>query len=228
MELACWLAIVPSLRRRNASSTIHFGYGGFLIDENGKMKKTITVILIFAFVAGCAVAPATKPLSPVDQYWINRTKAEAAEKSKHVEVETVVNKTSGDPVLTPKKESAKPAEPDSRTPIERYHGDTAGSLAMCKEQFRYFTLTGTREALNDFSNCTHEGENKAKESLKSALKTIKLTKAQDALKSYHVAFMTALKGLWADTEETKIGYEQRQRALYEKVTEAWERFNIEN
>lgn len=57
--------------------------------------------------------------------------------------------------------------------------------------------------------------------------TVKKEKAREALKSYHVAFITALEGIVPGFDEMKIAYQQRQQALSDKVTEAWSRFQIE-
>ena len=56
---------------------------------------------------------------------------------------------------------------------------------------------------------------------------VKKAKAQEALKTYHVAFVSAIEGLTPGYVERKIDYEQRQQALEGKATEAWARFEIE-
>jgi hypothetical protein len=56
---------------------------------------------------------------------------------------------------------------------------------------------------------------------------VKKPKAQETLKSYHVAFVTALGGISPGIDERRVSYEQRQQALKDKVTEAWARFEVE-
>lgn len=122
-------------------------------------------------------------------------------------------------------------EPDSRTPLERYEGDTYFALVMCKSKLRIALLyaeSGTQQnEKSDYEGCIASGKSKAKASLVQALRTVKKTKAQEALKSYHVAFVSALEGLRPGADERKINYEQRQQSLEGKVTEAWARFEIE-
>jgi hypothetical protein len=123
-------------------------------------------------------------------------------------------------------------EPDKRTPLDRYQGDTQYPLLMCKLTLR-LALAKTEGGVqqddkSDYSGCIAKGKETAKASLDKALRTVKKVKAQEALKSYHVAFVGALEGIRPGNDERKINYEQRQQALEGKVTEAWARFEIEN
>lgn len=166
---------------------------------------------------GCTQTPVQTPVqsgnSPVMQYWINRGKAEA--KQKAIENQKAI----------PVKVAAE--KPDNRPPIERYHGDTGFAIEMCKELFKLATLTSQKSDFDTFANRLSDEKTKSKESLKKALDTVKKAKAKEALKTYHVAVMSALGGIIAGLDERKIDYEQRQQALEGKVTEAWERFEIE-
>jgi len=175
-----------------------------------KNKIIVTSVLL---IMGCAQTPVQAPVpaqsgnSPVMQYWINRGKAEANQKAI--------------------SEKVAAEKSDNRTPIERYRGDTAFALAMCKELFRRAILTSQKTDFETFSNRLSAEKEKSKESLKKALETVKPPKAKEALKTYHVAVMSALASIFAGLDERKIDYEQRQQALEGKVTEAWERFEIE-
>lgn len=121
--------------------------------------------------------------------------------------------------------------PDKRTPLERYNGDGHFSLVMCKLSLRLALskaeLGEAQDEKSDYAGCIEHGKATAKENLVKALRTLKKSKAQESLKSYHVAFVTALEGIRPGSDERKINYEQRQQALEGKLTEAWARFEVE-
>jgi hypothetical protein len=80
---------------------------------------------------------------------------------------------------------------------------------------------------SNYTGCIEDGKKDAKQNLESALKSLKKPKAKEALKSYHVAFVTAIDGINPGMDERKISYEQRQQSLDGKLTEAWARFEVE-
>jgi flagellar basal body-associated protein FliL len=186
------------------------------------MKNKIMIMVVVLLIEGCAQTPVQTPVpsqsgnSPVMQYWINRGKAEANQKA-------IANQKANSVKIVNKATE----EPDNRPPIERYHGDTSFALAMCKELFKTAILTRQKSDLETFTNRLSDEKTKSKESLAKALETVKNAKAKEALKTYHVAVMSALASIFSGLDERKINYEQRQQALEDKVTEAWERFEIE-
>jgi hypothetical protein len=122
-------------------------------------------------------------------------------------------------------------EPDSRTPLARYHEDSQFALVKCKLTFKLAIARADvgvqQDEMSDYSACIAKGKMTAKTNLDKALRTVKKLKAQEALKTYHVAFVTAVEGIRPGGDERKMNYEQRQQALEGKVTEAWARFEIE-
>ncbi|MDM4767277.1 hypothetical protein [Pelomonas sp. SE-A7] len=126
---------------------------------------------------------------------------------------------------------AETAEPDTRSPLDRYQGDSQFSMLMCSMTVKMAATTGsgpsTGDEKTDYVACVSKGKATAKANFESALKTLKKPKAREALKSYHVALVAALEGIKPGTDERKISYEQRQQALEQKMTEAWARFEIE-
>jgi hypothetical protein len=120
---------------------------------------------------------------------------------------------------------------DKRTPLERYRGDTQFALMMCKISLRLALAVaaggGQQDNKSDYASCITENKASAKLTLDKALRTVKKSKAQEALKSYHVAFSTAIEGIRPGADERKMSYEQRQQSLEEKLTEAWARFETE-
>ena len=122
-------------------------------------------------------------------------------------------------------------EPDNRTPLERYQGDGEFSLLMCKISLRMAldraALGEQQDEKSDVAGCIEKGKSTTKKSLELALRTVRKAKAKEALKSYHVSFVGALKGIRPGSDERKISYEQRQQTLKGKLTEAWARFEVE-
>jgi len=122
-------------------------------------------------------------------------------------------------------------KPDEGTPLERYQGDAGRALFMCKLTLHLATAKAEagrpQDEDSDYSGCIRRGLITAKGNLDRALRTIKKAKGQEALKSYHVAFVSALEGIRPGDSERKISYEQRQQALEGKLTEAWARFEVE-
>lgn len=124
-----------------------------------------------------------------------------------------------------------------RTPIEVYRGDTSFELMQCTLKYKLAAANarlsdagGTPAAGgedSDFAGCIRSGERSARSSFDKAFGTLRKPQAREALKAYHVAFVTALKGIAPGMDERRLSYEQRQQALQDKVTEAWARFELE-
>jgi hypothetical protein len=130
----------------------------------------------------------------------------------------------------------KKSEKDTRTPIEIYKADTYSSLLNCRLMLKIWLLTvggGTgyeeeaEKKKTEYITCMRDGRTSGKTAMDAALKTVKKPKAKEALKTAHVAFITALDGIFPATDERKINYAQRQSALDDKLNEAWARFEVE-
>ena len=142
------------------------------------------------------------------------------------------------PLLAVTLNAAAAEEPDKRPPIDKYYSNSSFQLTICKATFKLAqsqaelataggTVKETPGVSSDFRGCIANGKAEAKANLDKALRTVKKAKAQEALKAYHVAFVTALEGIVPGSAERRISYEQRQQALEGKVTEAWARFEVE-
>ena len=81
---------------------------------------------------------------------------------------------------------------------------------------------------SDVQGCISKGKTEAKTSFNKALRTIRKPAAKEALKNYHVAFVTALEGLLPGTQEPKFVYEQRQQTLKSRLAETWAKYELEN
>jgi hypothetical protein len=53
-------------------------------------------------------------------------------------------------------------EPDNRTPIERYRGNSWASLEMSRLKFNTFMLTNAKSDLDEFYSEVEKGEKKSK------------------------------------------------------------------
>lgn len=122
-------------------------------------------------------------------------------------------------------------EPDESTPVEYYKEAGKFSLIRCNLFLSSARITAesgkAQDEKSDYAGCIEHEKATAKKNLVKALRTLKKSKAQESLKSYHVAFVTALEGIRPGSNEREISYEQRQQALKEKLTEAWARFEVE-
>ena len=122
-------------------------------------------------------------------------------------------------------------EPDKRSPIDRYRGDTVYTLMMCQISF-YNAQTNAmvdkaQDQASDYESCIEKGKGTTKLAFDAALRTIRKPAAVEALKAHHVAFVTALQGIRPAVEERKGAYRQRQQVLEERLTATWARIEIE-
>lgn len=121
--------------------------------------------------------------------------------------------------------------------LKTYRGSTEFGLADCRGTFllaqanaKHVAATGRSAASaadTDVGQCIEGNSSKAKDKLASALESLKTEDAKKALKAYHVAFVTALRGIDPGSAERQISYDQRQQALRDKVNEAWAAFELE-
>ncbi len=122
-------------------------------------------------------------------------------------------------------------EKDTRNPVDKYHGDAFFYSLTCKLSFQIAMskrqLSQPSDEKDDYRACITKGKTASKQNLDAALKTVKKPNAKEALKTYHVALVSALEGINPGSDERKINYEQRQQNLEGKMTEAWARFEIE-
>lgn len=120
---------------------------------------------------------------------------------------------------------------DKKSAIERYHEATQNSIGSCKLSLILAQMNAQMgspdDEKSDYEKCIKDGKTSAKADLKLALKTLKNAAAKDALKSYHVAFVSALEGITPSAGELKVSYDARQNMLSAKVNEAWTRFELE-
>ena len=123
------------------------------------------------------------------------------------------------------------AESDKGSALERYQVHTEGFLMLCPVRFQLAEGRAERGMEQDqesnYQGCIAEGKATARSNLDKALRAEKKSKARDALKSYHVAFVAALEGIRPGVGERSINYDRRQQIFRDKVNEAWARFEVE-
>lgn len=116
-------------------------------------------------------------------------------------------------------------------PIDKFKGDSYFWQMMCTNAFSLAQLrteTATpQDAQSDWKKCISDGESAAKANYQAAMKIVRKKAAIEALKSAHVATLSALRGIAQDSEERRIVYVQRQGSLRAKADEAWLRFDVE-
>ena len=120
---------------------------------------------------------------------------------------------------------------DSRSPTDRYRGDSIYTLMMCRiAVFSAETdrIAGTaRSELSDYVSCINRARQSNKANLDIALRSTSTVKVQEALKSYHVVLSVALEAVTRSEYERTDAYERRQRSNDERLTEAWARVEVE-
>jgi hypothetical protein len=121
------------------------------------------------------------------------------------------------------------ANDSNQTPLDKYRSSTESGLGLCSAIFSIQSkLADDGQPMKDnTAQCITTVKAKAVTNFKAAILTVKKDKAQEALKTYHVAFISAIEGITPGLDEPRIIYQQRQQALAGKVTEAWSRFEIE-
>lgn len=130
------------------------------------------------------------------------------------------------------------ADPE-RTPLQAYQGDSNFHVQMCSMKYKIAQAVAEGRALgveapnsgkpvdSDFKECITTSKKEGKANLDRALKTVKKPAAKEALKAYHVAYISALDGIPPGNNEIRLQYNSRQQALESRMREAWTRFEIE-
>ena len=129
------------------------------------------------------------------------------------------------------------AQEDGRSPLEAYRGATQFHIEMCQMAAQVFVLEANAHKgkpasfspseHGDYAACINEGEIKSKKLYQTASDTLESQAAKDALKSYHIAFSTTLKGVPAGRNESQQAWETRLQGLKDKMNEAWVAFELE-
>ena len=120
---------------------------------------------------------------------------------------------------------------DQPNPLDRYRASSVTGVMLCKTallltQAQSITRSQPTEA-SDYRKCVREEKEELKAALSKALIVVKQTTAKEALKSYHVAVMSALAGIEPGIGELETTYDTRQQSLRQKMDEAWARFEVE-
>lgn len=125
----------------------------------------------------------------------------------------------------------EPIENEKGPPLQAYRSHASFSLLMCRMSYDLSVserqLGYKPSAKGDFPGCLRAASEKARALLTKASLQVKSPAAKQALKDFHVAYMTALEGISPKVGELKSGYTARQAALDDSVNAAWARFDIE-
>jgi len=115
-------------------------------------------------------------------------------------------------------------------PVVEYRSATQYALLTCSASLRLHLLQerlGPRDEHGDYRACVMREKAETRRQLDVAMRTLKRTAAREALKTYHVAFATAMDGIDPGINERKVDYERRQLELKGSVAQAWARFELE-
>lgn len=133
-------------------------------------------------------------------------------------------------------QSCLAADQEKASPLETYRVDSQLALMLCSAQAgaqfaraELIAVGGTPqgESTADYVACVAQQRASTRASFDKAMRTLKKASAREALKSCHVALLTALDGIAPATDERKVTYSQRQAALAGRLSEAWARFEVE-
>ncbi len=116
-------------------------------------------------------------------------------------------------------------------PLDSYHTIAKWTISSCLSTFNITQLRAQAGApqKDDYNvdTCIAKGKQQVKDEFTSAMKEVTKPAAQQSLKMFHVAFLSALEGVQPGPNETRSGYNQRQQSSTDKMTQAWALFEVE-
>jgi hypothetical protein len=127
------------------------------------------------------------------------------------------------------------------SPAVRYRAQSLTSLARCRltvqtALFRMKQGDSGEQALDNgngtdgdgnWPRCIADERLVANSLYQATIKVARKRTTQDALKSYHVAYLAALEGIKVSDAEIRLDYGRRQTMNDSRLTEAWARFEVE-
>ena len=116
---------------------------------------------------------------------------------------------------------------ESLPPPDAYRRKIEGDVFICSMTMRLVILRGNNEDQEKYSQCVKAARTDGKRYFEAALKMTRKSKAKEALKSYHVAFLAALDATGPRAGDTEYTYEARRNGMNDKLAEAWARFEVE-
>lgn len=126
-----------------------------------------------------------------------------------------------------------PSENVSFKQVDDYRSKTFAGMTFCSIVVETMLLN-TESGRDSYGNglakvvdCVRSNKEQSQEKLKQALEEVKTPAAKEALKNYHIAFMTALDGLEPGMGERRYAYEVRTQQLRGELQKAWNRFELE-
>lgn len=122
-------------------------------------------------------------------------------------------------------------EASQATQIETYEGDTFFHSSKCEAILMIAIAKGelyaSQSVDTDVNGCISKAKQETKISFDKAMRTVRKPAGREALKNYHIAFLTALEGIKPGSNESKAAYSLRMELLKSKKVEAWTRFELE-
>lgn len=128
------------------------------------------------------------------------------------------------------------AQPDNRTPLEAYRGDSAGGVMLCGMKLKLALLHAERSMppteeerrSADYAGCIRDQSATIRQQYAKALRVVKKPAAKAALKEHFIAVSMQLQGLVPASDEIRLNYTRRQTENEARTEEKWIRFEAEN
>lgn len=111
--------------------------------------------------------------------------------------------------------------------MEALHGDTIGTLVLCRLSFELYQLNSSAEGAN-YRECINTAKKKADPAFKRALGAHgKKPAAVIALKAYYSTWIASIRGVEPSMNEIKISYTTRQALIDQRLEDLWAQAEME-
>lgn len=118
-------------------------------------------------------------------------------------------------------------EADTRSPEDRYVGNSSSGVTLCQLIVQAESLGISSEGRDTSQQCVEKRLKELKDDYLKFAKTLKSTKAKDALKEHYAKVGAQIKGVIPAPDEIRMSYSARQAKLKDSSEEAWMKFDIE-
>lgn len=119
------------------------------------------------------------------------------------------------------------AEEKQLAPIDQFRLDTKVQLTLCRYDVKLGMALGDTNTIQ-IRKCFRDGKQKVKEAFAPALTSVRSnTSATAILKDFYASWITTFDALPTIGSESVARYDERQAAAETKVSELWNRLEIE-
>lgn len=119
------------------------------------------------------------------------------------------------------------AEPRPEDSVAAYHNEARQEWSACSESFWDSTrATWLHPPDLSYRACISRSIVRSNASYDAALRSVSHPASREALRQYHFAFLSALKGIEPRPGESADAYEERQDETQHVLAHAWFRFEV--